>query len=130
MAIIIFAHGSRDPLWKLPVESVAQRVTQQSPGSDVRCAYLELCEPDLPTVVAELISKRVATNPMDPQTIRIFPLFFGVGRHAREDLPLLVAELRKTYPNQPFELTPSAGEHEGVLNAAAAAALACGKRLK
>ena len=121
-AIVVFAHGSRDPLWKLPVEAVASRVAARVPQALVRCAYLELTTPDLPSVVAEVISKFVATNSMNRQTVRVFPLFFGVGRHAREDLPALMADLQRSYPAWQFELTQSAGEFDAVLDAAAACA--------
>ncbi len=119
-AIVVFAHGSRDPLWKLPVQAVAQRVAALRPLATVRCAYLELCEPDLPTVVAELLAN-ASTRGL---TIRVFPLFFGVGKHAREDLPAIVAALRLEHPHCSLELIASAGEHDGVLDAAAQAALA------
>ncbi len=125
--IIVFAHGSRDPLWRLPVESVAQRIADRAPHAAVACAYLELCEPDLPTAFAQLQdvinSKTIATNDVNIRTVRIFPLFFGVGKHAREDLPALVADLRAAHPDWRIELTPSAGEHAGVLDAAATAAM-------
>jgi sirohydrochlorin cobaltochelatase len=124
-AIVVFAHGSRDPLWRIPVEQVAEKIAASAPGVAVRCAYLELTEPDLPTVVGELVATlSIATNPASMPTIRVFPLFFGVGRHAREDLPALVADLRGQYPAWRFELMRSAGEHASVLEAAAACALA------
>ena len=28
LGVIVFAHGSRDPLWRHPVEAVAQRIAQ------------------------------------------------------------------------------------------------------
>ena len=43
--------------------------------------------------------------------LRIVPMFLGVGRHAREDLPQLVSELTEAYPQVQFELLPSIGEH-------------------
>jgi sirohydrochlorin cobaltochelatase len=38
-------------------------------------------------------------------------MFLGVGRHAREDLPRLVEDLIKAYPQVQFELLPAIGEH-------------------
>jgi sirohydrochlorin cobaltochelatase len=46
------------------------------------------------------------------RTVRILPLFLGVGRHAREDLPVLVAALRETYPVVQFALSKAVGEDE------------------
>jgi sirohydrochlorin cobaltochelatase len=42
-------------------------------------------------------------------------MFLGVGRHAREDLPVLVTELQKTYPAVSFVLRPSVGEDPRVV---------------
>ncbi|MDI1268886.1 MAG: CbiX/SirB N-terminal domain-containing protein [Polaromonas sp.] len=102
--IILFAHGSRDPLWRLPIEAVADAIRTRDPEARVCCAYLELCSPDLTQAASDLIA-------CDVDRIRVFPVFFGVGKHAREDLPLLVAQLRAQHPGVPVELMPTAGEH-------------------
>ena len=47
----------------------------------------------------------------DVTHVRIVPMFLGVGRHAREDLPELVHGLRQAYPQMSFELLPAIGEH-------------------
>ena len=102
-AIILFAHGSRDPQWRLPIEAVAAQITQRQPGTQVRCAYLELCLPSLPDAAIDLIASGASK-------IRVFPLFLGVGKHAREDLPLLINEIRAAHPDLTIELLPTAGE--------------------
>ena len=103
-AIILFAHGSRDPLWHRPIEAVARQIESLSPDATVRCAYLELSTPDLPGAVQALLETGV-------QRIRILPLFLGVGRHAREDLPLLFRDLQARHPGVVFELLDAVGEH-------------------
>jgi sirohydrochlorin cobaltochelatase len=102
-AVVLFAHGSRDPLWHKPMEAVAAHIATGEPDLNVRCAYLELSQPDLATACRELVEARV-TN------ITVIPMFLGVGRHAREDLPLLVDQLRQTHPQVHFELKPAVGE--------------------
>ena len=102
-AIILFAHGSRDPHWHKPIEAVAQAIRQQDAGATVRCAYLELSQPSLPEAGAELVA-------LGMRHIRVFPLFLGIGKHAREDLPELMAGLRQAHPEVQFELLPTAGE--------------------
>ena len=103
LAILIFAHGSRDPLWRAPVEAVAAAVRAQAPDTHVACAYLELCTPELPEAAAQAIAAG-ATE------VRVLPLFFGMGKHAREDLPLLMEQLRQAHPQIGFRLLPTAGE--------------------
>ncbi len=48
---------------------------------------------------------------MGARQIRVFPIFFGVGKHAREDLPLLVGQIRTSHPDIQVELLPTAGEY-------------------
>ena len=105
LAVIVFAHGSRDPLWRAPVEAVAARIAQRAPGSYVSCAYLELCTPELPEAVGQALASGA-------RRIRVLPLFFGMGKHAREDLPALMASLQATHPDVRFELMRPAGEDE------------------
>jgi sirohydrochlorin cobaltochelatase len=102
-AVVLFAHGSRDPLWHKPMEAVAAQLLASQPGLAVRCAYLELSTPDLATVCQELTGAGTSR-------ISVVPMFLGVGRHAREDLPLLLQELRLRYPQVLFELQPAVGE--------------------
>ena len=58
-AVVLFGHGSRDPLWRAPIEAVAERMRQIAPHIETRCAYLELSEPILPTAAA----KRIGASP-------------------------------------------------------------------
>lgn len=101
--IVLFAHGSRDPLWHKPMEAVAAQIRVSSPQCEVVCAYLELSTPDLGSATRTLLKSGT-------QTIVIVPMFLGVGRHAREDLPQLVQALRQQYPNVVFALRPAVGE--------------------
>lgn len=101
--IVLFAHGSRDPLWRAPIEAVRDRIQAQSPGLAVRCAYLEMCTPDLPTAAQELVA-------LGATTITVVPMFLGTGKHAREDLPQLVAALRAAHPQIELIVQTAIGE--------------------
>ena len=79
--IILLAHGSRDPLWKAPIEAIAAHIEKTAPSVAIRCAYLEVMAPDLAISVAELASLGVLA-------IRVIPLFLGMGKHTREDQQL------------------------------------------
>jgi sirohydrochlorin cobaltochelatase len=116
LAIILFAHGSRDPLWRQPIEAVAARVAAQAPGTPVSCAYLELCTPDLPAATHQLIAQGATT-------VRVVPLFLGTGKHAREDLPLLMDQLQSAHPDVAFTLQTAVGEDTRLLNLMAQIAL-------
>jgi sirohydrochlorin cobaltochelatase len=119
-AIILFAHGSRDPLWHKPIQAVAQRieqrVAQQGESTVVRCAYLELTVPDLPTVAQQLDTEGATS-------LDVVPMFLGVGRHAREDLPALMQALRVAHPSVDISCQPAVGEREVLLDLLADIAL-------
>jgi len=108
-ATILFGHGSSDPAWRVPIDTVAQRMLESAPQALVRCAFLERTEPDLDTTVGELVQQGV-------NDIKIVPMFLGVGRHAREDMPLLVANLQTVHPQVSFKLNPSVGEEPLVVD--------------
>ncbi|MCX8520397.1 MAG: CbiX/SirB N-terminal domain-containing protein [Rhodoferax sp.] len=102
-AVILFAHGSRDPLWHLPIEAVARQMQASNTQLQVRPAYLELSSPSLPDAAQSLVQ-------LGYTHISVVPLFLGVGRHAREDLPRLITQLRVHYPAVVFDLKPAVGE--------------------
>jgi sirohydrochlorin cobaltochelatase len=104
LGIVLFAHGSRDPLWSKPIETIAHLVAKSPLALEVRCAYLELMEPTLETAVTDLASCGV-------DHIRVTPMFLGIGKHARNDLPEIVKMLRRNHPNLTLELMPSISEH-------------------
>ncbi len=108
-AIILFAHGSRDPLWHRPMQAVRERMAAAHPDLAVACAYLELSQPDLPHTVAEFVAQGI-TN------VRVVPMFLGVGKHVRHDLPQMMSELSQQYPQVQFECTAAVGENEALLD--------------
>ena len=116
IGILLFAHGSRDARWRAPVEAVAARIVALDAAAQVRCAYLELVEPSLPVAAAELVALGVSE-------VRIVPLFLGVGKHVREDLPGLVADLRAAHPGIAFDLRAAVGESSRLVDLLARMAL-------
>lgn len=108
-AVIVLAHGSRDPQWQLPVQAVAQRIHTRAPLAAVRCAYLELCDPPFALTVDALVAAGA-------RHITVLPLFFGLGRHAREELPELLHAARQRHPSITLHALPTAGEQAAVLD--------------
>ena len=80
------------------------------------CAYLELSTPDLTTAVRDMVGCGV-------QAVTVVPMFLGVGKHAREDLPQLLANLRKMYSDVQFTLQSAVGEDPRLVHLLAEIAL-------
>jgi sirohydrochlorin cobaltochelatase len=115
-AIVLLGHGSRDPLWRRPMEAVADRLTRGHPGLAVRCAYLELEQPDLAQAAAQLVAAGA-------RQVTVVPMFLGTGKHGREDLPRLVEALQRAQPAIRINLQRPVGEDPRVLDLIAQIAL-------
>jgi sirohydrochlorin cobaltochelatase len=98
------------------MEAVACNIAAQSVATPVVCAFLELSTPDLASATQTLLDQGV-------QAITIVPMFLGVGRHAREDLPLLVEQLRTQHPSVEFTLKAAVGEDRRLIQLLADIAL-------
>ncbi len=96
--MILIAHGSRDPAWRVPFERLAERVGAQ-------LAFMELEAPSVSDAVA-----RAAADGAD--TVRLLPLFMAVGRHVKRDIPACAEAARCAHPALTVELLPALGESE------------------
>lgn len=115
-ALILFAHGARDPEWARPMQRVCALLRQQAPTLRVELAFLEFIPPDLRNCAEALVADGV-------QRVLVVPMFIARGGHLKRDLPLLLAELRQQHPGTIFDLADAVGEAETVVQAMAKHAL-------
>jgi sirohydrochlorin cobaltochelatase len=116
-AMILFAHGARDPKWAAPFQRLQEIVRVRSPEIAVTLAFLELMSPRLPEAAAALVADGA-------EEVTIVPVFLGQGGHVLRDLPALLDELKARHPNVRFQAAGAVGEDADVLNAMATYCLA------
>ncbi len=116
-AILLFAHGARDPGWAEPFRRIADRVRAAQPGVRVELAFLELMEPRLAGAVGALAGEGIGR-------ITLVPLFLAQGGHLKEDLPRLLDDIRRQHPAVRIDVTAAIGDSESLTNAIADWALA------
>lgn len=102
-ALILFAHGSRDPEWSSPFRDIQRSVAARRPGLVVELAFLESTPPTL----ADAVEKAAAAGCL---RIMIAPLFMAQGGHLKHDLPRLLGELQRRHPAVSIDLLPAAGD--------------------
>lgn len=110
-ALVLFAHGSRDPQWAEPFRAIAQTVRAKRPGVRVELAFLEFMKPTLPELAATLAGEGY-------RRLRIAPLFMAQGAHLKNDLRELLDSLHEREPDLEVSVLRALGESPEVLEAA------------
>jgi sirohydrochlorin cobaltochelatase len=109
-ALILLAHGARDPGWAVPLLVVRDRVRVLRPACRVEAAFLEFMAPDLVTEVATLAQAGI-------KRITVLPMFIAQGAHLKRKLPRLIARLQADYPALRLNLASAIGTTDLVLSA-------------
>lgn len=115
-AVILFAHGARDPAWANPFHALRDALLRAQPARRVEIAYLELMSPSLPDLVAELAGQGHVE-------IVVVPVFLGRGGHLRRDFPVLMEQAKSLSPRVSLRATPAVGELPAVIAAMSGAIL-------
>ena len=91
-ALIVIAHGSRREESNNEIVEMVTRISLQlEAGYElVQHAFLELCEPSLPTAVESVVNKGA-------KEIFVYPFFLNSGNHVQWDIPSMIEELNTTY---------------------------------
>ncbi|CAL9451664.1 Sirohydrochlorin ferrochelatase [Streptomyces sp. enrichment culture] len=86
-ALVVVAHGSRDPRALSTVRALLDRVRALRPGLPVHLGHIELNAPLLPDTLAELDARAT-------EAAVLVPLLLSRGHHVGRDIPEMAAEAR------------------------------------
>lgn len=109
-AIILFAHGARDPQWALPFQVIRRQLQAARPDAQVELAFLELMAPSLEAAVAQSAAQGA-------KRIVLVPLFLAQGGHMKQDLPRLVGKISDQHPQLEFQVLSAIGDAPEILQA-------------
>jgi len=101
--LVLLAHGSRDPRWRVPFERIVDAVQGQSGKTEVRLAYMEFVNPTLMDVARECLGQQILR-------LKILPLFLSTGAHLATDVPEQVNQAKAQFPQLEVELLSPIGE--------------------
>ena len=87
-ALILLAHGSRDPAWAAPFETLTHALQTKHPQSKIALAFMELTEPSLTDVLKTFEAAGV-------EEVEVLPVFFAAGRHLKKDVPAQIETFMK-----------------------------------
>lgn len=100
--IVLLSHGSRSPEAQVTVQELLEMVKEKSQYYYVGGAALQFNQPDLPAALAEAVSA-------GSERIIVAPVFLYMGLHMKEDIPEILAEERKKYPQVAIVMTRNIG---------------------
>jgi sirohydrochlorin cobaltochelatase len=95
-AVLIVSHGSRSQDAVDQFNKVVSMVQQNGCFPMVKGAHMELAQPDIPTVIKELVDAgRIE--------IVVVPYFLFNGNHIKNDIPEILNGLKELYPDVAFK---------------------------
>ena len=108
-ALLVVAHGSRKKESNAEVLGLVRELNQKARGAFdvVRGAFIQFTTPLVPEVIAELVESGV-------KEATVLPYFIAGGSHVTNDIPELIAEARRAYPELIFKVTSHLGKFEGL----------------
>jgi sirohydrochlorin ferrochelatase len=102
-AILIIDHGSRRAAANARLDDVAAMVRERA-GEDffVQAAHMELAEPSIAQGFAACVDAGA-------EEVVAVPYFLAPGRHAKEDIPALVAAAAEAHPGVAWRIADVLG---------------------
>lgn len=123
-ALILLAHGSRRKESAQEVVKMAQEleVTARKNGEFdiIKPAFMQFCGPDFYQVVDDIIQNNLqnsfgSISDNGLKEIMVLPYFISAGSHVAEDIPELIQQAIKKYPEISFRVTPHLGKFKGLI---------------
>jgi len=111
-SLLLVAHGSRLVSSNDAIKQLTSKLRSRlnTSGFDgVEYAFLELTEPSIPDGISSLV-KEGATE------VVILPYFLAPGTHVVDDVPELIAQAEKDYPNVQFRVMTHLGAVDGMID--------------
>ena len=95
-ALILLAHGSKNPNWKKPFENLKKNIQENYVSIKVELAFFELDSP----VLEDSVNKLLLEGYHD---FKIEPLILANGFHLEKDLPQRIQKLKEIHVNACFK---------------------------
>ena len=109
-ALLIIAHGSRKKISNIEIHQLANNILLKSNKFVmVQACFLEIAEPSISKGIELCVKNNV-------DEILIMPYFLAAGRHVIEDIPVIIENERKRYPNISLKTLPYLGSNPVIVD--------------
>ncbi|MDX6279500.1 MAG: hypothetical protein QOH03_571 [Kribbellaceae bacterium] len=91
-ALVVLAHGSRDPRSAATVHSLVACLREMRDDLRIEASFLDHCPPTPYQVIGKLAAEGV-------EEVVVLPLLLSTAFHARTDIPAVIDESRSRFPD-------------------------------
>lgn len=96
-ALLIAAHGTRDPDGVAACLALVERARGMLPRVRVEVAFVELVEPEIDVALRAMLADARGEGDDEPRAV-VVPLMLGSGGHVQEDIPEAIAAAQAEVP--------------------------------
>ena len=107
-SILLVSHGSHNPKTKQEIADLTQKIKSATQTKHVRFAFLEIESPSIPEGIKQCVEEGA-------DEVLLLLNFLNSGRHVDEDIPAIVADEAKKYPQCTLSVSKPVGQHDGIL---------------
>ena len=108
-AVLFVSHGSRLPQTEQEVRDYVDLLRKRSDVPIFEHAFLEITRPSISEGI-DICVKKGAIQ------IVVLLNFLNSGKHVEEDIPWIINEARRKYPQVRIEITRPVGQHERIID--------------
>ena len=108
-ALLLVSHGSRRPQSNEEVNQVCESLKKDMGDyfDVIYSAFLEIASPSIPEGLKQCIEEGASS-------VTVLPYFLAAGRHVTEDIPSIVDDVRKEFPEVSISITQHIGASRGM----------------
>ena len=108
-AVLLVGHGSKLQGSNEAINQVVRALQKKDPATHFQTAYLELQAPNIPDGIKECFQQGA-------DEVVVVPYFVQTGKHVIDDIPKIVAEVQRTYPQKVISLANYLGFDERMVS--------------
>jgi len=106
-ALLVISHGSQSSKTKEEVAELVETLRNKSGIQICEFAFLEIERPSIIEGIDLCVEKGA-------QEIIVLLNFLNAGRHVDQDIPAIIEEAKKKYPNSKIVVTNPIGQHSRI----------------
>lgn len=108
-ALLVMVHGSPRPESNVDMYAVVDEVRERGEYDIVQVGFMECNEPSIPEAIEACVAEGA-------ESVIAVPYFLHTGNHVADDLPTLLEEGQRRYPEVEFAMGDYVGHDEAVMD--------------